>query len=32
VREEAVRQIVDKITAFEQGLPVDDVVDRNRGY
>jgi glyoxylate/hydroxypyruvate reductase A len=32
VREEAVRQIVDKITAFEHGLPVDDVVDRNRGY
>jgi glyoxylate/hydroxypyruvate reductase A len=32
VRDEAVRQIVDKIAAFEQGLPVDDVVDRNRGY
>lgn len=29
---ESVRQIVDKIAALEQGQPVDDVVDRNRGY
>jgi glyoxylate/hydroxypyruvate reductase A len=32
VREEAVRQIAAKIDAFEQGQPVDDLVDRNRGY
>jgi glyoxylate/hydroxypyruvate reductase A len=32
VREEAVRQIAAKITAFEQGQAVDDLVDRNRGY
>jgi glyoxylate/hydroxypyruvate reductase A len=32
VRGEAVRQIVDKITAFEAGQPVDDLVDRNLGY
>jgi glyoxylate/hydroxypyruvate reductase len=29
---ESVRQIVSKIAALEQGQPVDDVVDRNRGY
>jgi glyoxylate/hydroxypyruvate reductase A len=29
---ESVRQIVGKIAALEQGQPVDDVVDRNRGY
>ena len=29
---ESVRQIVNKIAALEQGQPVDDVVDRNRGY
>ncbi|GAB3469916.1 glyoxylate/hydroxypyruvate reductase A [Massilia terrae] len=29
---ETVRQIVRKIAALEQGQPVDDVVDRNRGY
>jgi glyoxylate/hydroxypyruvate reductase A len=32
VRDEAVRQIAAKIDAFEQGQPVDDLVDRNRGY
>jgi glyoxylate/hydroxypyruvate reductase A len=32
VRPEAVRQIAAKIHALEQGQPVDDVVDRNRGY
>ena len=32
VRAEAVRQIMDKIAAFEAGLPVADVVDRNLGY
>ncbi|MFL6671844.1 MAG: 2-hydroxyacid dehydrogenase [Massilia sp.] len=32
VRAEAVRQIAHKIEALEHGLPVDDVVDRNRGY
>jgi glyoxylate/hydroxypyruvate reductase A len=32
VRGEAVRQIMDKITALEAGQPVDDVVDRNLGY
>jgi glyoxylate/hydroxypyruvate reductase A len=29
---DAVRQIAAKIDALEQGQPVDDVVDRNRGY
>jgi glyoxylate/hydroxypyruvate reductase A len=29
---ESVRQIVSKIAALQQGQPVDDVVDRNRGY
>lgn len=29
---ETTRQIVRKIDALEQGQPVDDVVDRNRGY
>lgn len=29
---ETVRQIVRKIDALKQGQPVDDVVDRNRGY
>jgi glyoxylate/hydroxypyruvate reductase A len=29
---ESVRQIAAKIEALEQGQPVDDVVDRNRGY
>ena len=32
VRSEAVRQIIDKITAIEAGHPVDDVIDRNLGY
>jgi glyoxylate/hydroxypyruvate reductase A len=32
MREESVRQIAAKIEALEQGQPVDDVVDRNRGY
>jgi glyoxylate/hydroxypyruvate reductase A len=32
VRDDAVRQIAAKIVAFEQGQPVDDLVDRNRGY
>ncbi|GAB3444825.1 glyoxylate/hydroxypyruvate reductase A [Massilia solisilvae] len=32
LRPEAVRQIAAKIEALEQGQPVDDVVDRNRGY
>jgi glyoxylate/hydroxypyruvate reductase A len=32
MREEAVRQVAAKIDALEQGQPVDDVVDRNRGY
>jgi glyoxylate/hydroxypyruvate reductase A len=32
VRGEAVRQIADKIAAFEAGNPVDDIVDRNLGY
>jgi glyoxylate/hydroxypyruvate reductase A len=32
VRDEAVRQIAAKIDAFEQGQPVDDLVDRNLGY
>jgi glyoxylate/hydroxypyruvate reductase A len=30
--DESVRQIAAKIEALEQGQPVDDVVDRNRGY
>lgn len=32
VRGEAVRQIIDKITALEAGHPVDDVIDRALGY
>jgi len=32
VREEAVRQIADKIALLEQGEPVADVVDLDRGY
>jgi glyoxylate/hydroxypyruvate reductase A len=32
IRLDAVRQIAEKIAALEQGQPVDDVVDRNRGY
>lgn len=32
IRAEAVRQIADKIAAFEAGQPVDDIVDRNLGY
>jgi glyoxylate/hydroxypyruvate reductase len=32
IRADAVRQIAQKIAALEQGQPVDDVVDRNRGY
>jgi glyoxylate/hydroxypyruvate reductase A len=32
IRDDAVRQIAAKIDALEQGQPVDDVVDRNRGY
>jgi glyoxylate/hydroxypyruvate reductase A len=32
MRKEAVRQIAGKITLLEQGEPVADVVDRNRGY
>ena len=32
VRGEAVRQIMDKITALEAGQPVDDLVDRQLGY
>jgi glyoxylate/hydroxypyruvate reductase A len=32
MRGEAVRQIAHKIEALEQDQPVDDVVDRNRGY
>ncbi|MDB5747194.1 MAG: glyoxylate/hydroxypyruvate reductase [Massilia sp.] len=32
IRGEAVRQIIDKIAAFEAGQPVDDVVDRQKGY
>jgi glyoxylate/hydroxypyruvate reductase A len=32
IRDDAVRQIAEKIDALEQGQPVDDVVDRNRGY
>jgi glyoxylate/hydroxypyruvate reductase A len=32
IRHDAVLQIAAKIDALEQGQPVDDVVDRNRGY
>jgi glyoxylate/hydroxypyruvate reductase A len=32
IRDDAVRQIAEKIDALEQGQSVDDVVDRNRGY
>jgi glyoxylate/hydroxypyruvate reductase A len=32
VRGEAVRQIAEKIAAFEAGLPVDDLIDRTLGY
>jgi glyoxylate/hydroxypyruvate reductase A len=32
IRHDAVVQIAAKIDALEQGQPVDDVVDRNRGY
>ncbi len=32
MRQDAVRQIVAKIDAFEHGQPVDDLVDRQRGY
>lgn len=32
IRGEAVRQIAEKIAAFEAGNPVDDIVDRNLGY
>jgi len=32
VREEAVRQIIAKIAAFEADQPVDDIVDRQLGY
>jgi glyoxylate/hydroxypyruvate reductase A len=32
VRDLTVRQVAIKIDALEQGQPVDDVVDRNRGY
>jgi glyoxylate/hydroxypyruvate reductase A len=32
MRPEAVKQIVAKIHALENGQPVDDLVDRNRGY
>jgi len=32
VREEAVRQIIAKIAAFEADSPVADIVDRNLGY
>lgn len=32
VREEAVRQIIDKIAAFEADQPVADIVDRQLGY
>jgi glyoxylate/hydroxypyruvate reductase A len=32
MRQDAVRQIVDKIDALERGQPVDDLVDRQRGY
>jgi len=32
LRADALRQIADKIAAFEAGQPVDDIVDRNLGY
>ena len=32
IRGDAVRQIADKIAAFEANEPVDDIVDRNLGY
>jgi glyoxylate/hydroxypyruvate reductase A len=32
VRDDTVRQVAAKIAALENGEPVDDVVDRNRGY
>jgi glyoxylate/hydroxypyruvate reductase A len=32
VRGEAVRQIAEKIAAFEAGLAVDDLIDRTLGY
>lgn len=32
VREDAVRQIIDKISAFEADQPVADIVDRQLGY
>ena len=32
IRGDAVRQIAEKIAAFESGQPVDDIVDRNLGY
>jgi glyoxylate/hydroxypyruvate reductase A len=32
IREDAVRQIANKITLLEQGEHIADVVDRNRGY
>jgi glyoxylate/hydroxypyruvate reductase A len=32
LREEAVRQIADKIMLLERGETVADIVDRNRGY
>jgi len=32
LRVDAVRQITEKIAAFEAGQPVDDIVDRNLGY
>jgi glyoxylate/hydroxypyruvate reductase A len=32
IRGEAVRQIAQKLAAFEAGQPVDDIVDRNLGY
>ncbi len=32
LRRESIAQIVTKIRQFEAGQPVDDIVDRNRGY
>ena len=32
LRVDAVRQIAEKIAAFEANEPVDDIVDRNLGY
>jgi glyoxylate/hydroxypyruvate reductase A len=32
IRAEAVRQIAQKLAAFEANEPVDDIVDRNLGY